>query len=743
MNILKLKNIFSVWQIFTIIIFISISPFQFATGKDVVLQDNKMLVAFNSETGALVKLENKLTHWVIERRPKLGMSFRLFVPLPNRQYNFILGQQQRAVSVNKISPHEVRIEWNNLVSQHAGVLPITFTADISLHNGKLTFNAKLKNNSKYSVETIDYPYFGDFNPPTRKTPMVARTMWYGNLGADEIYPVFRNEKGYWGDFYPTKTFNSDGSLFCLIQTPNEGVYIEMQNPDQPYLLQYTFEQHPGVISSINNKVPEEDSIDGKPVHLEFRTCHFIYAHPHSTTNLVPVVIQSYSGDWHAGVDLYKKWRATWFKQPYIPEWVKNVNSWMELQVNTPAQDYSVPYNRLIVYGKECVRNGVSAIQIVGWNKGGQDGGNPLLSTDPGLGTWQQFHDAIKKIQAMGVKIVLFGKFPWADKTTRWYRKDLYKYQTVDPFGIPYEKTGYQYLTPTQLAGINDHPFAIMDFLDPVYRNIAVQQFKKVLALGAAGFLYDEVPTHDPVKFNFAPGHGYTPPGYIYAGDIPLAKQLHAAADSVNPNLLFAGEGPQDWLKQYYPLSYVRINEGTTPVARYIDPQSPLMVAVIGFNNRLMLNLCLLDRYIISYEPYNFKGKLSDFPLTLDYGKKIDSLRRKYKAYLWDANYQDTKGATVTTDGKYRYPTFVTSNQPGQGGGWRAFNGAYKYSVFVTSKGKRAVVVINQGLTKAITAKVKIPNAGKLVVATPENPDAKPTTGIIQIPPRSAAVVMER
>ena len=52
---------------------------------------------------------------------------------------------------------------------------------------------------------------------------------------------------------------------------------------------------------------------------------------------------------------------------------------------------------------------------------------------------------------------------------------------------------------------------------------------------------------------FAPNHGYTPPGYIYAGDMPLSAQLRAAADKVNPDFLFAGEGPQDWLMQYYPL----------------------------------------------------------------------------------------------------------------------------------------------------------------------------------------------
>ncbi len=48
--------------------------------------------------------------------------------------------------------------------------------------------------------------------------------------------------------------------------------------------------------SINNAVPRQDEISGLPVHLEFRTCHFIFVQPHS---LVPVVLRGYNGDWQA------------------------------------------------------------------------------------------------------------------------------------------------------------------------------------------------------------------------------------------------------------------------------------------------------------------------------------------------------------------------------------------------------------------------------------------------------------
>lgn len=51
-------------------------------------------------------------------------------------------------------------------------------------------------------------------------------------------------------------------------------------------------------------------------------------------------------------------------------------------------------------------------------------------------------------------------------------------------------------------------------------------------------------------------------------------------------------------------------------------------------------------------------------------------------------------------------------------------------------------VITMGSSKLTTAKVELSHPGKLVVATPEQPEAVPTSGTLAIPARSAVVVME-
>ena len=128
---------------------------------------------------------------------------------------------------------------------------------------------------------------------------------------------------------------------------------------------------------------------------------------------------------------------------------------------------------------------------------------------------------------------------------------------------------------------------------------------------------------------------------------------------MRPDFLFAGEACYDWEMEAYQLSYHRSeNKQHIPLSRYMLPQAQFMTAVTGFNDRNMINQCLLYRYVISYEPYNFKGRLDDYPLTLAYGKQMDALRSELREYFWDGEFRDTVGAAVTCAGKPHHPYAV-------------------------------------------------------------------------------------
>lgn len=71
-------------------------------------------------------------------------------------------------------------------------------------------------------------------------------------------------------------------------------------------------------------------------------------------------------------------------------------------------------------------------------------------------------------------------------------------------------------------------------------------------------------------------------------------------------------------------------------------------------------------YIISYEPFNFKGNIQDFSLTVAYGEKTDALRGCYRDYLWDAEFRDTLGTSVKIAGAPYNGTQCFSGRTGGG-----------------------------------------------------------------------------
>ena len=167
----------------------------------------------------------------------------------------------------------------------------------------------------------------------------------------------------------------------------------------------------------------------------------------------------------------------------------------------------------------------------------------------------------------------------------------------------------------------------------------------MINLGADGVLFDEAQHWHSSDYNlcFNPNHGHHVPATIWSGDIKLANMYRAMIRNTvgEKNFLFFGEEPEDVLDEAYSLSYLRIGPGHTPEERYVFPFRPMMIAVTGFDNREMINRALMYRYILSYEPFNFKGDIKDFPLTVSYGQRVDALRKRYKDYLWDAEFRDT------------------------------------------------------------------------------------------------------
>jgi hypothetical protein len=694
----------------------------------VVLEDAGLKAVFDKKTGRLVSLLSKRTNWQIQGRGYLSRSFRMAVPMPGRKDNGVFGERQVLRNVELHNDNKkIVFTWNRLVSDCGQEVDIEFKGIVELTSEGLQFSGSIKNQSPYTVEAVYWPYLGDVKTPEGQKMLNWKHFEYGGgLIESSIYPYFGNHKGYYGVDYPIQTYSTQYSHFGLLGNDNEGLYVGYKDTTDQQLVNFTFELKPGyeyAESMDLGTVPTEDSISGKPIHIEYSCVHFTYANRNETVELKPMILQPYAGDWHQGANYYKTWRKSWTRTLPGPLWAKEVHSWIQYHINS-SEDYPrCTYKDLVQFGQECSRHGVKAIQLTGWNLGGQDRGNPSHDIDPRLGTWEDLRTAIEENKKIGVYIVLFSKYTWADESQPWFKNELVKYAAKDPYGNYYRHPGYQYQTAVQLADINTRRLIPMCHVCPAWREVANTEFKKAIELGAAGMLYDECQHHGPCSYCFDPNHGHHVPADVFSGDILLENGFRKITRQMDPEYLFAGEACRDLQLRSYNISYFRIGRNYTPMHRYVAPEANMMVAVIGHDDRNTINQALLYRYIISYEPRNFKGHLDEFPLTVEYGNRVDDLRKRYSDLLWNAEFMDTEEAEVTVEK----------------------DGHVSYAVFADHKsGKRAVVISNPSYTRSVTARVELEKGtGHFLMASPEFPDAKENSGRIEIKALSAVVLMEK
>ena len=309
---------------------------------------------------------------------------------------------------------------------------------------------------------------------------------------------------------------------------------------------------------------------------------------------------------------------------------------------------------------------VTAIQVTGWNLGGQDQANPWHVTDPRLGTHEQFKDAIASTQQLGVKVILFTKFLWADQTTQWYKDELHSLAVKDPWGDAYRGPAYQYSTVTQWLDINTKRLVPMCWSSSDYQAIIEAQFANELALEPDGILQDECQHHSAdLCFDTSHGHRYGSPAY--REDRNMIHKLAAKAKAALPttDFLFAGESPYDAEFDAYHLGYLRsASPGHQPLKRYTLPSRPIVTAIIGFNDRSMLNQCLLFRYSPSFEPLDFHGWLDTMPGTMAYGAHVIAMQKEAREWVWDGELRLQAGAEVSASNDHElvYSTYISADK---------------------------------------------------------------------------------
>lgn len=692
-----------------------------------VLASSTLRAELDRTTGALRRLTLLATGWELVPPGAAGLGFSLRIPLDGRRNNVAESGEQDAPEWRGADGLLVA-RWRTLRSQHGGEHEIGVEVTVRAVLERLVFTLTVDNRSELEVEDVFFPRIDGLRAPKPGQDLSAFTYRYSAGRRRPLWPTFENVPGYYGVDVPTYLNEGEGTVgapvapFILLETGEQGLYVGADQPSSE-LVAWHAELRPGYGDSLLRTAVATGTPAPEDAGVRFGAAHLPYVAPGEQRTLTPVALAGYEGDWHQGADLYVARRRTWMGTAVPPAWAREPHSWLQLHVNSPEDELRMSFTDLPEVARSCAQHGVAVIQLVGWNTGGQDRNNPSHDADERLGGPDALRNAIAECQAEGVRVVLFTKFTWADRSTELFRTELVHDAVKDPYGDYYVHPGYRYQTVSQLLDVSTRRLVPMCFASPHYAQLAERHFAGVLELGADGMLFDESLHHSPALLCFDESHGHRRGHPVYADDRALIDRFRDVAGGHDAQFLYAGEACYDWEFQAYELSYHRSEDPDhIPLSRYLRPEAVLMTAVTGFDDRNMVNQALMHRYLLSYEPYNFKGRLEDFPSTVAYGQAMDALRIELQEWLWEAEFRDTCGATVTLEDGRPHPA---------------------YSVFERRDGQgNAVVVCNYGASDPISVAVAVDKGPiELAFRTVDNPTWRPVKRHVVVPPRSAAVVL--
>ena len=652
-----------------------------------ILENEFLNIEFDKKTGAIVGVLNKKTHWQLIRQPKLSCGIRLLVPTNDHRNNKALSQFQQLSSIKTVSAEECILVWDNITANHSGTLPITVEMNVKINRKQIAFSVSIENRSPYIIEEVWSPCLGGIREPYGTQPIKALTLTQIAGFHEQTLGDGFHSWGYFGVDHPMNIQTFPGTNcqlpFMLLTQENQGIYMGMHSKEIE-LVSFISELVPGYTNSCHTKVAKGDEIGDQPAGFVVSAAQLPFVLPGEKRELAPMIIGLFEGTWHKGIEFYQNWRNTWFCKKPQPQWLGEVDCWMTLQMNSSEGCCKFKYRDLPDMMREAKKQGVQALQLIGWAIGGQDGLEPFQDTDDRLGTREDLKAAIEEIEQMGIRVLLMCKFKWADQASEGFEKELLQHTMKDIYGNYTQFGGYIYQTITQhLNGASRKSGAGLCHSSEAYREFALTEFDKIVDLKPSGILYDELSSDLLVCFDQDHGHSWGESNL--KGTLKLAEMFYEYAHNKNPEFLFTAEGVLDPLAQIYAVNYIRTSGGTwggpnyTPAWKYMDSDMKFATCIIGFDDRELINQCLVQGHIINYESHNFKENVTEIPLTVAYGKKALQLRRRLWDYLWDGKFLDTLGAQVNCD----------------------TDGAdIIYSVFENKlNGKKAYVVANQSEVK--------------------------------------------
>ncbi|WP_136709009.1 DUF6259 domain-containing protein [Agromyces sp. H66] len=681
--------------------------------------DEHIRLSFGHQTGVLLALEDAVagTSFVVEQT--LAENWRLLIPLPELRHHYVSGREQLLSSFD-VGDGELQLTWHGIRSDVVGDLDIDVTQTWRFARTGVEVVTALRNGSPHQVEEVVSPALGGLGRPDEDEWKLHHP---GPLGPGDEFEVFTEFPGtYLGPrnpvwLLPYHTKSGMPWVDVYAKGARRGLYLGIHDPAGAHAV-FQLQLFPGPVYRGDRQVWPDPTVLGQetPIGLTAAWSSFPFLTTGGTWTSAPVVLRFHDGTWWSGARIFREWWDEHF-DPAPRSWLAEEDAWQSTIISYPDGEIGFRYSDLPALAEDARTAGIRVIQICGWHDGGLDRNYPDYSTDPRLGTSEEFTEALRACEELGVKVLVFGNLQVANlETPEW--ESLRGYAITDPHGHHYATVGWDYNTTTGIEQLSGYRMAWMNPAHDGFRERWMREMRGILDRHPAGIQLDKVLGGGFFGMDYNPDAPGTPATTLAVGLQSAMEELLEEGRREREDFCLAAESHWDRTPRFANASYARYFTGDhLPTFAAVFPEHRQTCAVTGPHDFGLVNNSLRFGHIISLEPAWMHGSASDVPVTSEYVRRALEFRRGLRGWIWESSLVDPWGWIVEE------PDAVSS------------------SAHASWDGRGEALVLNHFETGARTVRIRRrADAGELLTVHRIGLPPEPLTGEVTIAPDEVVVV---
>ena len=592
-----------------------------------VIENDNTLIAVDERNGAITRIFSKRLKLDLIAEPRLAGSFKLLLPIPERESNYISGAAQRLSDCEQ-TENGALLAWRRPLTNDRGRFDLDVQLRIELDGDAVEFSLVVENRTDALLAEVWCPVIGGIRgigEREQTRAMISSSHW---SVAPDLFQNFPNAgTTNWGIPYGESNWSYPG----IMPLP----WIDFYNPESNRGVYFGCHDEIARSTMLHLELwPEGEwpdaAADDVANGLTMQWVKFPHTRPGQSFQGPSIRLQFHDGDWHEGATIYRSWFDLHFSIDKSGNWLRREIAWYYNVLLNSEDQLNLTYADIPTMAADALRFGIRTIMISGWDMGGHDRGYPEYVPDPRVGSAGELRDAIAECHRLGVKVLLFVNHQALDRDSDWFREELHRYLAMDPNGNPLgHPMGWGQGTLTARAGgpgggsgWTHYMMAAASPGFPEYRKIMTDMMVELARLGVDGLHIDKLCWNAGVP-EFNPGHG-RPPDLPNGEDLLAGVgEILAACRKVNPEFCVTGEVWWDRTIQFVDGCWWA-NPAVDHVSpfKFTFPEYLPLVGIGGTPSQADCNSLLLFGYGIFVGPRNYTRPLHE-------AVKQPSVRRRF------------------------------------------------------------------------------------------------------------------